>query len=469
VLALGVTGLGVAWEQRLLDFEDGSLIYPTCVLLTLLFGWSLCSWRLAAGSWFDPYSLFLAAAYVFNAGQAFLEVFHLNPQGILLQRFSPFLTLQTLLLVALGLTALHLGALLSVLLERRPLPAQEPSAGGATLADVRWVGWGLLLLSAPPTIFILRKAFVVVLTSGYQALYQQDEGVGVYAAPKILSLCLVPAALFLLAGSKGAPFSRAASALVILGNAVCQLFLGYRYYAVMPVVAYVWLYDVCLGPVSRGLLLGAAAVLLCVVFPLIRLTRNLSGAERLSAETFTSALSTLDHPAVEAVGEMGGSMETVAYTLELVPSVREHDHGMVYIYAVSTFIPNLFWKVHPAIAHGTPSDWLIWTVDPYTATRGGSLGYSFIAEAYLCFGWAGTPLVLGVVGFLYARFVLWARAPGSLAAAKLATVAAFASFFTFYVREESATILRSLFWYSLLPYLLVFVVSRCRRPRLTQP
>src|SRR6185436_901462 len=43
--------------------------------LLLLFAWSLISWKLAGGSLFSPYALFLTSAYLFNAGQAFLEVF----------------------------------------------------------------------------------------------------------------------------------------------------------------------------------------------------------------------------------------------------------------------------------------------------------------------------------------------------------------------------------------------------------
>ena len=45
--------------------------------------------------------------------------------------------------------------------------------------------------------------------------------------------------------------------------------------------------------------------------------------------------------------------------------------------------------MHPSVAHGQPSDWLIETVNPYLAERGLGLGFSFIAEAYMNFGKVG--------------------------------------------------------------------------------
>ena len=82
-------------------------IYPLCVFLLILFAWTLFSWRALTGNLFDPYTLFMTAAYAFNAGLAILEVFHLNKGGILAGRFSQQTILATLLLVTIGLTAFH--------------------------------------------------------------------------------------------------------------------------------------------------------------------------------------------------------------------------------------------------------------------------------------------------------------------------------------------------------------------------
>lgn len=150
---------------------------------------------------------------------------------------------------------------------------------------------------------------------------------------------------------------------------------------------------------------------------------------------------------------MGGSMQTVTYTIELVPGTRAYDMGDSYYYAALTAVPNLFWRVNPGVARGLLSDWLIREVDPYTASVGGGLGYSFIAEAYLNFGWWGVPLVLGLIGLLFGGLVLWAGRSGDIA--RLATVASFASFFLFFARGEAALVVRGLVWYAILPYLAI--------------
>ncbi len=92
------------------------------------------------------------------------------------------------------------------------------------------------------------------------------------------------------------------------------------------------------------------------------------------------------------------------------------------------------------------------------ASHGGSLGYSFIAEAYLNFGWIGAPITLGIIGFLFAKLVSWAERSGQ--PARLAMVACFLTFFLFFSRSEAASNIRLLVWYSLLPYLAVHAVRR---------
>src|SRR5262249_15673015 len=113
------------------------------------------------------------------------------------------------------------------------------------------------------------------------------------------------------------------------------------------------------------------------------------------------------NPAVAAIHEIGGSMMVTSYVITLVPTTRPYDWGHSYWVTSTTLMPNLCWDEHPALPKGSPSFWLSWTIDPYTAHQGGGLGFSFIAEAYLNFGFWGVPIVLFIGGLVYARFVLW--------------------------------------------------------------
>lgn len=96
-----------------LNFQIESLIYPSSCFLLLLTVWVFLSWSFITKSLFDPYILFFISALLFNGGQIILEVFSLNENGILDNKFSSETILKTISLVNIGLASFHLGALMS--------------------------------------------------------------------------------------------------------------------------------------------------------------------------------------------------------------------------------------------------------------------------------------------------------------------------------------------------------------------
>ncbi len=222
----------------------------------------------------------------------------------------------------------------------------------------------------------------------------------------------------------------------------------------MSCVAVAWVFD-GIRRIPRSLIcLCAIGALL--VFPLIRETRNTSGRDRLSWESQLESASNLESPISSCISEMGHSLTTVTHTMALVPDIRPFDLGASYLYAATAIIPNLGWDVHPSVAHGLLADWLISTVNPETAYSGGGLGFSFIAESYLNFGWFGGPLWLGFVGFCITTLFL--KADGA-DPAKQALVGSFLAFFFIFARGESAVVTRGLIWYAVVPYLLVTAIT----------
>jgi oligosaccharide repeat unit polymerase len=314
-----------------------------------------------------------------------------------------------------------------------------------------------LFISFIPATIALIEATKIVLASGYSALYQQEAVTGIGATSNVLAAFLVPSALFLLVGSRDSRSGIAVSSLIILSYSIIEFFLGDRSNAVMPLIAYAWLWHWTVRPLPKTILITSGMIVMFVVFPVVKETRDIAGYAR-SLAILINTFYSIDNPFVTVVHEMGGSMQTVAYTLDLVPGFRPFDIGQGYLYALLTIFPNLFWDVHPTIARGLAATWLTKTVAPYIASIGGGLGYSFIAEAYLNFGWLGAPVALGLIGFFYGKFVLWAQQ--SREPAKMATVAAFTAFFLFYARGESGSMVRLLVWYALLPYGLCHYVSR---------
>lgn len=438
------------------------LIYPVCVFLLVLFVWTLYSWRALTGNLFDPYTLFMTAAFIFNAGLAFLEVFHLNIGGIFVGRFSQQTILETLMLVTIGLTAFHSGALLTALTrERKARPGGAKQKHEQDDRSLRLVGWVLLGIATIPAILLYTHYFAVVTSSGYLGFFQQQTVTGFGTWSIILSEFMVPGALFLLAGSKKNRLGMLVSSSVIFLHIVFLLLLGGRAGAIMPLLAFLWLWDRSIRKVPRTVIVVIAILLISVLLPAFGSSRNLEGQARYSISGVVGAYKSVKNPTVTQVSEMGGSMQTVAYTIDLVPKTKSYVMGESYYNSLLLVLPNIFWSVHPAYTvDRPPSSWLVRTVDPKYAARGGGFGYSFIAEAYLNFGWWGAAMVLGLMGLLFSSLVLWADRSDDFA--RLAMVASFLSFFLFFPRSEMAGVIRPLVWYAFLPYLAVIYFSHAR-------
>lgn len=440
-------------------FDAELLIYPfSCCFLGLTI-WSFWSWYFLTRSLFNPYLLFLLSAILFNGGLIILEVFHLNPDGILgdwelYSELSYEDILNTIFLIIIGLTAFHAGGLVclskfqAINTEFNNLEGTEYRSRSK---NSYLTGLWILCLSFLPALIVIRNTVSVVLSSGYTSLYQQESTTSFSAAPKILADFLVPGAFFTLAGSKENLKGRQISRMIIVVYTMIQFFIGSRNQAVMPMISFIWLWQQMIAPIPKTFLIGLGSVIMFVFFPLIAATRSSAiGSDRFSINFLIDSFTSIENPAIAAISEMGGSILPVIYTIILVPSQRSFQMGADYIYALFTIVPNVFGKLHPTIARGLAERWLTAEVNPYFAFNNGSYGFTFIAEAYLNFGWIGAPIALFIIGFLFAKLTLWAVTSND--PAKMAMLASFLSFFLFYARAESALVIRPLVWYSFLPY-----------------
>ncbi len=422
------------------------------IALLLNIVWTAASWRGVGGNLFGPYCIFVSASALFNSGQSLLEVFGLNAGGLLDDRFQPEVLARTEALVLAGSAAIHLGALLAF----RPQPSRVAPSVDSELTWSRRLGALMLVVSVPAIIIMLIPALSVVAAGGYQSLYQQDPGLGLGSTPRLVASLAVPAAMFLLVAGRRHRLATVSS-LVLIGLVACsQLALGYRATGTMPLVMYAWLWHRSVKRIPPWVVLALAALLLAVVFPTLAVVRGMSGNERMSLEAAADAFSGIERPLVASVAEMGSSMSTVAYTMEFVPDLRPFDIGSSYWYAALTLVPNIFWDVHPSVQHGNASVWLIEIVDPWFASRGGGIGYSHIAEAYLNFGvfsWAS----LMLLGWLLGVAERWAWHSSLTRAAAVASAFGFALFL---VRAESVAVVRPIVWFAAAPYAAVVLAAR---------
>lgn len=458
--------MGMAGANFLYGFDPDTYIFPACVFLVLMSAWSLYSWKRTAGSLFDPYVLFFVAAVLFNGGQALLEVFHLNEYGMLARyNFSSDTMLRTLYLVILGLAFFHFGALINAWRKGKKKNLRNSHADTeraySTEKALLRVGWILLCVAFVPTVLVFKEAIQIVLSRGYFGLYETAPDIGLSGWHNVLSAFIVPASLLLLAGSTRSTVARGSSVAVIGVYVLIMLFFGWRSKAVMSAVAYLWLWHRTVRPLPATVIavVGTSAFFL---FPVIKIIRDIPGSERLSLPLYLHQFFLLDNPIIATVSEFGITMRNVAFTVDLVPLTRPFALGLSYLYALLTLVPNLFWAIHPSQAYHLGT-WLTSTVAPRYFAAGGGYGYSFLAEAYLNFGWLGLPLALGLMGYYYSKFTLWAQRQDD--PARLAVVACFLSFFLFFVRAESMSVVRPFVWYSLIPYMAVRWLARRSVPK----
>jgi len=427
-------------------------------LISAVTAWHFVSWRLAGRRWFEPYPLFLLASTLFNAGQGLLETLNLNDSGILDNRFSPDLIIESLYLVTLGLASLHFGALIAIARgganrSSRPLQtARHHMKATATLQ----VGVACLAFSVLPFLVVLRDALTIAMTQGYGGLFGREQSDLLPGPIQAMAGFVMPGTMFLVAGSKRKKAPVAIACSFILTYAGAMLTVGSRAGAVASLVALAWLYERSIRQLPRAFILTASTVLLATL-PVIAEIRNTPGALGDPVQVLSLAL-TYNSPFLAVLREMGGTIITVLHTISLFPSIRPFDLGTSYAYAISTLIPNVGWQVHPAIAHGLLADWLIRTVDPTIARVGGGLGYSFLAEAFANFGWYGLAPIIGSIGYLLTRLFSWGTSDDD--PAKLAFTATFLASFLVFARGESATVVRGLAWYALIPYLATSLTTR---------
>lgn len=449
-------------------YTSRELIFPLCSVLVLFAVWCAISWKSLNGSFFNIYFVFFVTVLAFNSGQAFLEIFGLNPRGVLNGRFTAQTLTSTLVFIIISLMVFHLGALLS---NNKSLTVKRQSSEEAEIYrnSLILVGWLFLLISIVPMVTTTLDRVITAQSSGYFSLYQEQAATGIDGWDKVLAKFMIPGVMFLLAGSAQRSKTLAIATVVLLFYVVAEtFFVGIRGWSIPPLIAYVWLWHKTKYPLPLKSLFLLSVIVLIYVFPTVKAVRNNPddfGANFI--HTLIYSQKSFGDNLVESIAEMGGTMRTIAHTIELVPKERPFALGNTYLVAFTTVFPNLFWDLHPAVAAGLPGSWLTARVEPIIFANGGGLGYSFLAEAYLNFGFWGAPIALALFGYFLGKVdKLGERVhrPGDAA-----FVAIFFSFLPMLARGELALITRSFAWYTLFPYCVFYFVSKTRIAKRKSP
>lgn len=433
-------------------------IYINCLIYAINVGWALLSWHYLTNYMFSPYVLFFTASAIFNGGPALLELFGLNEFGLLRGNFSSEVVFLTILFSNISLAFFHFGAVISIKKNNMTI---DKNSDNEVDESITAVGWFLFSISIIPAFLIIKHNLSIVMSEGYFGIFQEVRQTGLASAPRILANFITPAAIFLLIGGRKNRKIVLLTLALVTTTTLVSFFLGDRSGAVMPAVVYVWIWHIIIKPIPKYFLISTSLITLFVIFPLVSFTRNISGASRLDIEFLWQAFLLIENPFVSIINEMGMTMDTIAHTIRLVPDHKDFEYGMTYIYAAYSAIPNFFADLHPAKAYGTPSDWLVWAVNPWFAEHGGGYGYSFIAEGYLNFGWLGGIVLPLIGGFLFGKLSIKTKVINNFAF--LAFAGSFLAYALKYTRGDMFSVVRPLLWYCLIPYILVYVYIHTKR------
>jgi len=453
---VGVT-LGVRPVLSIVNIRGAEETQYQCGMLLVLALWCLWSWRRVNESLLHPYILLFCSAFAFHGSLAVLQILRLERYGVLDGRFSVETVADTLALVSICIASLHLGALLGM--RAGWISSRTRGQGDYSVGTARLLAMGMFLVAAVPTIITLTKNVSLVHSQGYFALYQVEPATGLGAVHRVVGGFFVPALLYIVALSQKQRTWVTLALGAIAGYSLVTLYIGGRSPAAVVLVSTAWLVERRIRRIPRSALI-AGAIGVLAVFALVRTIRTVPGSERLSLTVLRREFAAVEHPVVGALAEIGGTMHIVSYVLELVPAIRPFEGGGTYLRALSALFPNIGWQLHPAVAGGTPSQWLIETVDPFTAAAGGGLGFSFIAEAYLNFGWFGSPIVMLTLGLFWGMLCRWGDQPGD--PLRLAMLAGAMAMSLTLVRNDSTGAFRGLVWYCFAPYIIFRYLARTK-------
>lgn len=316
---------------------------------------------------------------------------------------------------------------------------QPPDFTEAT--HMRWAAYCLLSLSVIPYFLMLARSREVAAAAGYMGLFTDGGYVrGTYGA---LASAFVPGCFYLFGSSAPRSYGRVIAMALLCAGVGPYLFCGDRGLLFSVIVATTWYYHAHVKPL-RARQLVPIAIALLIVSRLVFAARLGNATMLTVTDLATKQVSPLAS-VIDAVAELGGSLATVAYTIDLVPTTRPFEYGMTYLYSFASLFPSLIFPNgnHPTWSRGEEAAWLISIVSPRTAEHGGGLGFSLIAETYLNFGMLFGASFFFFIGLFTAVVNRYATSPGfpnrGAAGAVFLTISMLAA------RGESLMVFRRLF------------------------
>lgn len=377
------------------DFMDLRIMGSIGVSQLLL---SIWTWRKFKRSIISPYIFYLFILYIFTIGQSLLYVFNFVSEQRDLVGFLG-ITIQDVFeaqyITLIFLSFFHIGAILSIKKVNK-LPETDVRYDYSKI--IIKFGWLLFIVSFIPFWYSLISTLIKSLLYGYGFLFENTDYSRGNALLKFVASYFIPSVICLFIGYKDNKLMRNLMQGVLIFITLLSLLAGGRGGAVIMMALLVLMHNYIIRKISKKgvVYIAIAGVFVLSLLSIISQTRSTSN--RSIAHTFTSE--NTNNAALDAVAEMGGSMSTLIWTSDFVPSTENFRYGSTYLYSLTTLFPNFgFWKVHPGMVNANLGQWLTEKMALNYGT-----GFSMVAEAYINFGPFGWILML-FMGFIFCKIL----------------------------------------------------------------
>lgn len=353
-------------------------------ICTVAFFIEMYVWIRLTNEVFSPYTVFFVVLFIFCCGQSIgwlfgLDMGHKDMWDRVDYGITRQLLLQGLMYSTIGISCFHLGSIIATKCDRNKIPFSKWTAEEIENSFSR-IGKILLGICIPAFIANTFVSIITVMQGGYAEIYvYQQSSSFLMRFLNILANYYQPCLLLLLITYKNSLPKRRMIVVAMLLDVVINLFIGGRSGAVMSLLAIVLAYHYFVKPFSvKSTIVGAIGGYFSIA--VLNAIADIRDVANKGLGDFLSALSSSFSNVIgEFLGELGWSITSVCWTMNIVPSSYPFRYGMSYLVSLISWIPSFcFTGAHPVVIWGELSNWL---QNALGMTYGP--GYTMVAEAYL--------------------------------------------------------------------------------------
>lgn len=390
-------------KESVFNADDALLNASKIAVFSIIL--NIILWRRLSKEWLSPYMIFLIVMFLFSCGQSIGWVLNLNMGdkdlwGRVDHGLTRELLTNGLCYSILGITAFQLGAVVFYNPELYKINQKRYTADEVTCTFQK-VGKILILFAVPAFIAQTVQLAISVMNGGYHSYYETILSRSAFGTLLTrLSDFYEPVLLVLLVGYRKEKNKVILIVFLLFIDIIASLYIGGRSGAVMIALGVILALHYFVKPIKGKMVVFYSAIGYLGI-AVLNTIANIRNVIDKSFSTFIiSFLYSLQNVIGDFIGELGWTMTSTCWTMNLTESQYPFRYGMSYLVSVVSWVPSfVFGGVHPCTVWADLGNWL-----QSSLGMGYGPGYTMIAESYLNFSWYGV-LAMFVEGTIIVRVI----------------------------------------------------------------